>query len=197
MAASSRWATPLSSASAPTPPACWRNMAGASRSRAFSPVARWRRCGGWICSFVIVRVQGVALLLVTLGINLVLYEAANKAYTITGGADGLARHRVLAAARHVRLRHLRPRRLHLHADRRVPALPGGAAHRAFAVRPRPEGHARELEAHAGVGRGAAPARRTDFRARPPRSPALPARCWRNRCSSWRSIPSACSARSMC
>ena len=25
----------------------------------------------------------------TLGINLVLYEAANKAYTITGGADGL------------------------------------------------------------------------------------------------------------
>jgi len=44
---------------------------------------------GWVCSFVIVRVQGVALLLVTLGINLVLYEAANKAYTITGGADGL------------------------------------------------------------------------------------------------------------
>jgi branched-chain amino acid transport system permease protein len=34
-------------------------------------------------------VQGIALLLVTLGINLVLYEAANKAYTITGGADGL------------------------------------------------------------------------------------------------------------
>lgn len=45
--------------------------------------------GGAICSFVIVRVQGVALLLVTLGINLVLYEIANKAYTITGGADGL------------------------------------------------------------------------------------------------------------
>ncbi|HEY5210166.1 MAG TPA: branched-chain amino acid ABC transporter permease [Stellaceae bacterium] len=44
---------------------------------------------GWVCSFVIVRVQGVALLLVTLGINLVLYEVANKAYTITGGADGL------------------------------------------------------------------------------------------------------------
>jgi branched-chain amino acid transport system permease protein len=44
---------------------------------------------GWICSFVIVRVQGIALLLVTLGINLVLYEAANKAYKITGGADGL------------------------------------------------------------------------------------------------------------
>jgi branched-chain amino acid transport system permease protein len=44
---------------------------------------------GWVCSFVIMRVQGVALLLVTLGINLVLYEAANKAYTITGGADGL------------------------------------------------------------------------------------------------------------
>jgi branched-chain amino acid transport system permease protein len=44
---------------------------------------------GWICSFVIVRVQGIALLLVTLGINLVLYEVANKAYTITGGVDGL------------------------------------------------------------------------------------------------------------
>jgi branched-chain amino acid transport system permease protein len=45
--------------------------------------------GGWICSFVIVRVQGIALLLVTLGINLVLYEIANKAATITGGVDGL------------------------------------------------------------------------------------------------------------
>ncbi|MGH6991094.1 MAG: branched-chain amino acid ABC transporter permease, partial [Stellaceae bacterium] len=44
---------------------------------------------GWLCSFAIVRVQGIALLLVTLGINLVLYEIANKAYTITGGNDGL------------------------------------------------------------------------------------------------------------
>lgn len=45
--------------------------------------------GGWLCSIVIVRVQGIALLLVTLGINLVLYEIANKAFTITGGVDGL------------------------------------------------------------------------------------------------------------
>jgi branched-chain amino acid transport system permease protein len=44
---------------------------------------------GYVCSFVIMRCQGIALLLVTLGINLVLYEVANKAYTITGGADGL------------------------------------------------------------------------------------------------------------
>ena len=44
---------------------------------------------GWLCSFVIMRVQGIALLMVTLGINLVLYEAANKLYWITGGDDGL------------------------------------------------------------------------------------------------------------
>ena len=44
---------------------------------------------GWICSFVIMRVSGIALLMVTLGINLVLATAVNKASSITGGDDGM------------------------------------------------------------------------------------------------------------
>ncbi len=44
---------------------------------------------GFLLSFIIVRVRGIALLMVTLGISLVLHEAAVKAYAVTGGDDGL------------------------------------------------------------------------------------------------------------
>ncbi|WP_207456432.1 branched-chain amino acid ABC transporter permease [Azospirillum sp. SYSU D00513] len=44
---------------------------------------------GFALSFIIVRVHGIALLMVTLGISLVLHELAVKAYAITGGDDGL------------------------------------------------------------------------------------------------------------
>lgn len=44
---------------------------------------------GFALSFIIVRVHGIALLMVTLGVALVLHEVALKAYTITGGDDGL------------------------------------------------------------------------------------------------------------
>lgn len=44
---------------------------------------------GWACSFVVMRVSGIGLLMVTLGINLVIYTAANKASGVTGGDNGL------------------------------------------------------------------------------------------------------------
>jgi branched-chain amino acid transport system permease protein len=46
--------------------------------------------GGWITSFLIVRGQDLTRLMVTLGIGLMLYEAANQATAITGGVDGLS-----------------------------------------------------------------------------------------------------------
>ena len=46
--------------------------------------------GGWITSFLIVRGQDLTRLMVTLGIGLMLYEAANQASAITGGVDGLS-----------------------------------------------------------------------------------------------------------
>lgn len=48
-------------------------------------------CGvfGLLCGVVILRTQGLALLMLTLGILLMCAEAANRAASVTGGADGL------------------------------------------------------------------------------------------------------------
>jgi branched-chain amino acid transport system permease protein len=45
---------------------------------------------GFAASFLIVRGEDLARLMVTLGIGLLLYEAANRATPITGGVDGLS-----------------------------------------------------------------------------------------------------------
>jgi branched-chain amino acid transport system permease protein len=45
---------------------------------------------GYITGFLVVRGQDLARLMVTLGIGLMLFEAANKAAIITGGVDGLS-----------------------------------------------------------------------------------------------------------
>jgi branched-chain amino acid transport system permease protein len=44
---------------------------------------------GWLSSFVIVRVQHLALLMITLGFGFIMVELANSAAWLTGGADGL------------------------------------------------------------------------------------------------------------
>lgn len=45
---------------------------------------------GFVVSFLVVRGEDLARLMVTLGIGLLLYEAANRAAFITGGVDGLS-----------------------------------------------------------------------------------------------------------
>jgi branched-chain amino acid transport system permease protein len=45
---------------------------------------------GLLTSFLVVRGQDLTRLMVTLGIGLMLFEAANKASSITGGVDGLS-----------------------------------------------------------------------------------------------------------
>jgi branched-chain amino acid transport system permease protein len=45
---------------------------------------------GWLAAFLVVRGEDLTRLMVTLGIALVLFEAANKAAFITGGVDGLS-----------------------------------------------------------------------------------------------------------
>jgi branched-chain amino acid transport system permease protein len=45
---------------------------------------------GYLCSFLVVRGGDLTRLMVTLGIGLMLFEAANKAAFITGGVDGLS-----------------------------------------------------------------------------------------------------------
>lgn len=45
---------------------------------------------GFLVSILVVRGEDLARLMVTLGLGLLLYEAANRAATITGGVDGLS-----------------------------------------------------------------------------------------------------------
>jgi branched-chain amino acid transport system permease protein len=47
-------------------------------------------CVGFCTSFLVVGGQGLTRLMVTLGIGLLLHEAANQASSITGGSDGLS-----------------------------------------------------------------------------------------------------------
>jgi branched-chain amino acid transport system permease protein len=44
---------------------------------------------GFVTSFIIVRVQHLALIMITLGLGLLTYELANSLGSITGGTDGL------------------------------------------------------------------------------------------------------------
>jgi branched-chain amino acid transport system permease protein len=44
---------------------------------------------GFVTSFVIARFRHLALIMITLGLGVLLHEAANKAHWLTGGADGL------------------------------------------------------------------------------------------------------------
>jgi branched-chain amino acid transport system permease protein len=44
---------------------------------------------GYLSSFVIARFRHLALIMITLGLGLLLYEAANSLTSLTGGADGL------------------------------------------------------------------------------------------------------------
>jgi branched-chain amino acid transport system permease protein len=44
---------------------------------------------GFVTSFIIVRVQHLALIMITLGLGLLTYELANSFSSITGGTDGL------------------------------------------------------------------------------------------------------------
>ena len=46
-------------------------------------------CFGWLSGFIVVRVRHLALIMITLGIGLLLYEVANRESWLTGGNDGL------------------------------------------------------------------------------------------------------------
>ena len=45
--------------------------------------------GGWLSSYIVCRFRHLALIMITLGLGLLLHEAANSWSSLTGGADGL------------------------------------------------------------------------------------------------------------
>ena len=75
---------------------------GQSRISGLSAAAIVAAIVGLITSFLVVRGQDLTRLMVTLGIGLMLFEAANQASSITGGVDGLVRRRDAADFRRVR-----------------------------------------------------------------------------------------------
>src|SRR5687767_8147248 len=61
---------------------CREPLSGLVASAALAGIA------GFLVSFMVVRGNDLARLMVTLGIGLTLYEAANSAASVTGGVDG-------------------------------------------------------------------------------------------------------------
>ena len=177
MPASSRSGTPRSSASAPIAPGCWRCMAS-SPSRCW----RWSRPAsspmvlGFLTSFLVIRGVDLTRLMVTLGIALLLEALAERFSNITGGTDGLQGIEMQPILRTVRVRHVRQGRLLLFAHRAVPAVPAGAADRAFAVRPVAAGDPQQSAARRRDRHSRQPAPDRDLHASPRSMPASPARC---------------------
>ena len=120
MAASSPWATPPSSESAPTPRGCCAVWLG----RAYLVPVAARSAGVAVCSFV--SAVPASRFLVTLGINLVLMSSPTALYRSPAAptASRASSSRRSSAAS-ITTSTAAP--LHLHADRDVPAFPRRAA----------------------------------------------------------------------
>ncbi len=105
---------------------------------------------GYLTSFIIARFRHLALIMITLGIGLLLQEAANSASWLTGGFDGLQ-------GIHIWPLFWRRFDFDLYGHTAygyalvvlVPALPRGAAAHPLAVRAGAARHPRKRAAHAG------------------------------------------------
>ena len=101
---------------------------------------------GFASGAVVLRTRGFTLLMLTLVVATMLYEAANKATPITGGADGLGGW--MSGRSWASLRSLRQDRLLVLPWHAVPVLARRPRDRALAVRPLAHRHPRERAAHA-------------------------------------------------
>ena len=99
---------------------------------------------GYASSFIVARFRHLTLIMITLGLGLLLHEAANSAGWLTGGIGRPAGHRHLAGARPVQVRSLRQDRLWLFAGRAVCGFSDGAASDQLTLWSRAARHPREL-----------------------------------------------------
>ena len=104
---------------------------------------------GYASSFIIARFRHLTLIMITLGLGLLLHEAANSASWLTGGSDGLQGVAVWPLFGLFKFDLYGYNRLRLFAGRAVRAVPGGTAADQFAVRPGAARHSRKLGTHAG------------------------------------------------
>ena len=104
---------------------------------------------GVVTSFIIAPFRHLALIMITLGLGLLLREAANSASWLTGGADGLQGVTIWPIFNYFRIRPVGLHRLQLFADRAVRAVSRLPPADPFAVRPGAARHPRKRGAHAG------------------------------------------------
>ncbi len=152
---------------------------------------------GYLVSFLIVRGQDLTRLMVTLGIGLMLFEAANKAAFITGGVDGLSG-MMVGKLLGVFEFDLYGKTAYIYslvvlfilfvALRRLVNSPFGLSL---------QRHPRRRPAHAGDRRATSAAACRPSSPSAPRSPAWPVRCWRRRRSSSASTRWASRVRPSC
>ena len=113
----------------------------------------------------VLRLTGLPLIMVTLGISVIMFEAGNKAGWITGGDDGLTGFTMAPLFGTVPLVAVRPHEVSLRAGLAVRPVLRAAARGGVALRGRAAGHPRKPAAHAtrGRARAAAPGRRLHHR----------------------------------
>ena len=152
---------------------------------------------GYAASFIVSRFRHLALIMITLGMGLLLAEAANSASWLTGGADGLQGVKMWPLFNTFRFDLYGKTAYAYSLIVLFLVFPGGAADHQFAVRPLAARHPRERDC--ACRRSARRAARICARSTPsrPSSPASPARCWRRRPRPSRSKRSASSAPPTC
>ena len=138
---------------------CSPSSSGASRSPASCSAGSVAGIVGYAASFIIARFRHLALIMITLGIGLLLHEAANSASWLTGGADGLQGVNIWPLFGIFRFDLYGYTAYIYSLVVLFLVLPGRAADHQFAVRAFAARHPRKFVAHAG-------ARRAEPRAHP-------------------------------
>ena len=131
---------------------------------------------GFLTSFLVIRGVDLTRLMVTLGIALLLEALAERFSNITGGTDGLQGIEMQPILRLFAFDMFGKTGFFYSLVVTVPAVPAGAAHRAFAVRPVAARDPQQSAAGGGDRHPRQPAAGRDLHASPPSMPASPARC---------------------
>ena len=133
---------------------------------------------------IVLRLTGLPLIMVTLALGVIAFEAANKLTWLTGGDDGLLWHSDRAAVRRVSAGPCSPQTAYLYVlGWTFLMFRAGALCRRVAVRRRNAGHSRQQPAHAPDRHAGARQARAASTSSAASSPGLPARCRRRRPSS--------------
>ena len=131
---------------------------------------------GWLSGLLLLRYDGLALLMLTLAVGIMMMELANVLEAWTGGFDGLYGITPAPLLGRFEERPVRAQLLRLQPERAVPRVSCVSAPRPFPLRPRAPGRARQRAPHARDRLRRAARQGRPRSPSPPGSPAWPAAC---------------------